>query len=45
MIAQVESALAASGARGEVEMYPGTHHGFAFPNRGGIYAKPAAERH
>jgi carboxymethylenebutenolidase len=28
----------------EVEMYPGTHHGFAFPQRP-AYNKPAAERH
>jgi carboxymethylenebutenolidase len=25
-------------------MYPGVHHGFAFPQRK-IYDKPAAERH
>jgi carboxymethylenebutenolidase len=28
----------------EVEVYPGTHHGFAFPQRP-VYNKPAAERH
>lgn len=28
----------------EVEIYPGTHHGFAFPQRP-LYDKPAAERH
>jgi carboxymethylenebutenolidase len=28
----------------EVEIYPGTHHGFAFPQRP-AYNKPAAERH
>jgi carboxymethylenebutenolidase len=27
-----------------VEIYPGTHHGFAFPQRP-VYNKPAAERH
>ena len=33
-------------ARGnaEVEIYPGTHHGFAFPQRP-VFDKPAAERH
>ncbi len=45
MIAKVESALEAAGTRGEVEWYSGTHHGFAFPNRGEIYDKAAAERH
>lgn len=33
------------GLRARVEWYPGTHHGFAFPGRGEIYDKPAAERH
>ena len=28
-----------------VEWYPGVEHGFAFPEREGIYDKPAAERH
>ena len=45
MIQAVEDALEASGTRGAVEIYPGTHHGFAFPNRGEIYDKAAAERH
>ena len=31
-------------AHAEVEMYPGTHHGFAFPKRP-VYDKTAAERH
>jgi len=34
----------AHGVRGEVEIYPGTHHGFAFPERA-QYDKAAAERH
>ena len=37
--------LEAVGANARVEWYPGTHHGFAFPTRGEIYDKPAAERH
>ncbi|MEM9174368.1 MAG: dienelactone hydrolase family protein [Myxococcota bacterium] len=45
MIERVESALRDSGARGRVEWYPGTHHGFAFPTRRGTFDKPAAERH
>jgi carboxymethylenebutenolidase len=28
---------------GEIELYPGVHHGFAFPQRW-CYDKPAAER-
>jgi carboxymethylenebutenolidase len=32
------------GANGEVEMYPGVHHGFAFPERK-AYDKAAAEQH
>jgi carboxymethylenebutenolidase len=32
------------GAKGEVEVYPGVHHGFAFPQRQ-AYDKPAAEQH
>ena len=31
-------------ATGEIELYPGVHHGFAFPQRW-CYDKPAAERH
>ena len=33
-----------AGTAGEIELYPGVHHGFAFPERG-CYDKPAAERH
>lgn len=33
-----------AGSPGEIELYPGVHHGFAFPERK-IYDKPAAERH
>ncbi|GLR87028.1 dienelactone hydrolase family protein [Bradyrhizobium iriomotense] len=32
------------GAKAEVEIYPGTHHGFAFPKRP-VYHRDAAERH
>ena len=32
------------GSRNEVEIYPGTHHGFAFPKRP-VYHRDAAERH
>lgn len=45
MIERVEQAIASSGVRGRVEWYPGTHHGFAFPERPGAFDKAAAERH
>jgi dienelactone hydrolase len=32
------------GANAEVEIYPGSHHGFAFPKRP-VYHRDAAERH
>jgi carboxymethylenebutenolidase len=35
---------AVTGANAEVEIYPGTHHGFAFPKRP-VYDRDAAERH
>lgn len=41
----LEQHLRTGGANARVEWYPGTHHGFAFPTRGAIYDKPAAERH
>jgi carboxymethylenebutenolidase len=36
--------IASKGGNADVEIYPGTHHGFAFPHRP-MYNKPAAERH
>lgn len=33
MVEEYTSALAASTTKGQVEWYPGTHHGFAFPER------------
>jgi carboxymethylenebutenolidase len=42
MVAQLMREL--KGANGEVEMYPGVHHGFAFPQRQ-AYDKLAAEQH
>jgi carboxymethylenebutenolidase len=44
MIEPLRNALREAGADAEVELYPGTHHGFAFPKRP-IYDKAAAERH
>jgi carboxymethylenebutenolidase len=44
MIEQLRAEIAAKGGNAEVEIYPGTAHGFAFPSRP-VYDKPAAERH
>jgi len=43
-IAKLRLELEENGANAEVEIYPGTQHGFAFPQRP-VYNKPAAERH
>jgi carboxymethylenebutenolidase len=34
-----------AGTRHRIEWYPGAEHGFAFPQRKGIYDKASAERH
>jgi carboxymethylenebutenolidase len=44
MIDALRTELEANRANAEVEIYPGTQHGFAFPQRP-VYNKPAAERH
>ena len=44
MVAELRKLFEASGARGELEISPGVHHGFAFPQRK-IYDQAAAERH
>jgi carboxymethylenebutenolidase len=44
MVEQLRGLFHRAGAAGEVELYPGVHHGFAFPERW-CYDKPAAERH
>ncbi len=44
MINELTEHLAKAGANARVEWYPGTHHGFAFPQRP-VYDKPSAERH
>ncbi|MEM7000596.1 MAG: dienelactone hydrolase family protein [Pseudomonadota bacterium] len=45
MIDGLEAYLASTGIKYQVEWYPGTHHGFVFPLREGMYAKAAAELH
>lgn len=44
MVDELKKLFEQSGAAGELERYPGVHHGFAFPERW-CYDKPAAERH
>jgi carboxymethylenebutenolidase len=44
MVAKLKVLFDASGNPGELEIHPGVHHGFAFPDRW-CYDKPAAERH
>jgi carboxymethylenebutenolidase len=44
MVAELTQILAESGAKAEVELYPGVEHGFAFPQRA-AYDRDAAERH
>jgi len=44
MIQGLDDHLADTGIRYQVEWYPGTHHGFVFPNRE-LYEKASAERH
>lgn len=44
MVEELKRLFDASGAAGELEIYAGVHHGFAFPQRW-CYDKPAAERH
>ena len=43
-VAALAEAMKADRVDAEVETYPGTHHGFAFPQRT-VYDKAAAERH
>ena len=45
MADDLERYLVAIGADARVERYPGTHHGFVFPDRGPHYDKASAERH
>lgn len=44
MVDTLSGLFAQAGSPGELEIYPGVHHGFAFPQRK-VYDKPAAERH
>ena len=44
MVQELRTLFSRAGTAGEIELYPGVHHGFAFPQRW-CYDKPAAERH
>ena len=44
MVEELGALFTKAGSPGELEIYPGVHHGFAFPQRK-VYDKPAAERH
>jgi carboxymethylenebutenolidase len=44
MVTELRTLFEQAGSPGELEIYPGVHHGFAFPQRK-IYDKAAAERH
>ena len=44
MVETLDQTVKAKNLNAEVEIYPGVHHGFAFPQRA-VYDKPAAERH
>jgi carboxymethylenebutenolidase len=44
MVEALAQALKVHRVNAEVELYPGVHHGFAFPDRA-VYDKAAAERH
>jgi carboxymethylenebutenolidase len=44
-IAELDRALGKAGIEYRIEWYPGAQHGFAFPEREGVYDKPSAERH
>jgi len=45
MIEDLEQHMQTSNASYRIEWYPGTQHGFVFPQREGKYNKAAAERH
>lgn len=44
MVDELRARFEEAGSPGEIEMYPGVHHGFAFPQRD-VYDRAASERH
>jgi carboxymethylenebutenolidase len=45
MVQALDQTVKSKNLNAEVELYEGVHHGFAFPQRGSVYDKVAAERH
>jgi carboxymethylenebutenolidase len=45
MVQTLDQLVKSKNLNAEVELFEGVHHGFAFPQRGAVYDKPAAERH
>jgi carboxymethylenebutenolidase len=45
MVQALDQTVKSKNLNAEVELYEGVHHGFAFPQRGAVYDKAAAERH
>ena len=44
MVRELQGLFTKAGTAGEIEIYPGVYHGFAFPQRW-CYQKQAAEKH
>ncbi len=45
LVDDLDKHLASTGINYRIEWYPGTNHGFVFPQREGMYHKASAERH
>jgi carboxymethylenebutenolidase len=45
MVQTLDQLVKSKNLNAEVELFEGVHHGFAFPQRGAVYDKTAAERH
>ncbi len=45
LVDDLDRHLASTGINYRIEWYPGTNHGFVFPQREGMYHKASAERH
>ena len=45
LVDALDEHLASTGINYRIEWYPGTNHGFVFPQREGMYHKASAERH
>jgi carboxymethylenebutenolidase len=45
MVEALDQTVKSKNLNAEVELYPGAHHGFAFPQRAAAYDRASAERH